>query len=347
MQPKKLESRADERWRAVRSSAASAVQVGIAAGLSWWLATTLLPSDQPFYAPIGAVVAIGAGEDRMAGRSARLLGGMLTAVAVAGLAVRWIGTGPWQVVVLTIATTLIGRFLFDDALARSYASFYGALIGAMGASGLVPDRLLEAAIGAVSGLAVAHLIFPPKAERAVIDPLQRAGSATRRSLRAAADALRSGEERDVIRARRTATRAEAVLAPDDGRRAFARQLTRLAPARWRDRRKAKAAIDTDENLTPVMLDVVSLSRSAARVADRVGRPATTVARSLDALDHALAAALPAAENGSIGAADEIAGLLGRLPGLEESGDPHIQMLMEETREVADALVAASPSRAAD
>lgn len=347
MQPKELESRAEERWRAVRSSAASAVQVGIAAGLSWWLATTLLPSAQPFYAPIGAVVAIGAGEDRMAGRSVRLLGGMLTAVAVAGVAVRWIGTGPWQVVVLTIATTLIGRFLFDDALARGYASFYGALIGAMGASGLVPDRLLEAAIGAASGLAVAHLVLPPRADRAVIDPLQQAGSATRRSLRAAADALRSGEERDVIRARRTATRAEAVLAPDDGRRSFARQLTRLAPARWRDKGEARAAIDTDETLTPVMLDVVSLSRTATRVADRGGRPVTTVARSLDVLDRALAAALAAAENGSIGDVDDIAGLVGRLSGPEESSDPHIQMLTEETREVADALAAASPSRAAD
>lgn len=138
-----------------------------------------------------------------------------------------------------------------------------------------------------------------------------------------------------------------MLAPDDRRRSFARQLTRLAPARWRDRGEARAAIDTDENLTPAMLDVVSLSRTATRVADRVGRPVTTVARSLDVLDHALAAALAAAETGSIEDADEIAGLVGRLSGPEESSDPHIQMLTEETREVAGALAAASPSRAAD
>lgn len=342
MQRKEVENKAEERWRAVSSSALSAVQVGIAAGLSWWLATTFLPSDQPFYAPIGAVVAIGAGEDRMAGRSVRLLGGMLTAVAVAGLAVRWIGTGPWQVVVLTITTTLIGRFLFDDALARSYASFYGALIGAMGASGLLPDRLVEAAIGAASGLAVAHLVFPPRADRAVIDPLQRAGSAARRSLRASADALRSGESRDVVRARRAATRAEGELAPDDGRRSFARQLTLLAPARWRDRQQAREAIDTDQVLTPVLLDVVSLSRTATRAADRVGEPVTTAARSLDTLDHALGEALAAVEDGSLGDAAEITELLGRLSDPDESGDPRIQMLTEETREVADALAAASP-----
>lgn len=279
---------AKRRSKLVPSSLASAAQVGTAAGAAWWAASALLPWEDPIYAPIAAVVAIGTGENRMVDRPFRLAAGMVVAVAVAGVVVQLAGTGVWQIILVTTITTVVGQFLFDDILARTYSAFHGAVIAALGASGVIPEQLIEASIGAVVGIAMVHLVLPPKVEPAVLSTVEKGGDQGRRALQGLARALRTGKPDEMERALYAARQVEASLAPADGSDIFGRQITRLAPARWRQRSIADRYIHADRHLRSVLLQAASAIRVAqpATVADPHPRPGMSAA--VDDLDTALA-----------------------------------------------------------
>ncbi|HEX2153389.1 MAG TPA: hypothetical protein VHL52_05370 [Acidimicrobiia bacterium] len=333
------------RTKLVSTTITSAAQVGVAAGASWWLADSVVSWDSPIYAPIGAIVAIGTGENRMAGRPVRLLGGMVLAVAVAGVTVTWLGTGPWQILLITTLTTVVGRFFFDDPLARGYAAFHGAVIGALGSGGVIPEQIFEAAIGATVGLVTVHVVFPPRVDPTVLSTVERAVYASQRSLRAAAMALKSGYRQESERAVVAATEVDALLAPDDGRREFARQITRLAPARWRKRQRVEELIEADETLSGVLLDIASVARSVDHLMlyDPRSRPA--LARVVVDLERAVGwVRRQTEENGE--AAEQVLSAVGRLRrDLYGLGDltPREQMVGEKIEQLGDDLEAATKS----
>lgn len=348
---RRLADWARHRFRLVRESANSALQVGLAAGLAWWLATTFLPWDQPIYAPIGAVVAIGTGEDRLLRRPLRLLGGMLIAVAVAGIVVGQLGSGPWQIVLITTVTTVLGRLLFDDTLARTYSAFHGAVIGALGVNQVIPEQLIEASIGAVTGIVVVHLVFPPKVEPAVLTAVQYAGEAARRCLRTLASALRTGHTHELRRAREDAREIEAYLAPDDQRRNFGRQLVRFAPARRRQASEAERAIEADRRLTSLLLDVADLTRLGQGVMSRDPQVHPDLAAAVNELDRALGWVLSEPFDGELPDRinDSIRRMQEGLDALEELTRPE-EMLCEDLRELSEYLETVSDelaSRAVD
>lgn len=339
---RRLADWARRRLRLVRTSANSALQVGLAAGLAWWLATTFLPWDQPIYAPIGAVVAIGTGEDRLLSRPLRLLGGMVIAVAVAGIVVGQLGSGTWQIVLITTVTTVLGRFLFDDALARTYSAFHGAVIGALGVNQVIPEQLIEASIGAVTGIVVVHLVFPPRVEPAVLTPVQYAGYAARRCLRALASALRTGHAHELRRAKEDAMEIEAYLAPNDQRRNFGRQLVRFAPARRRQAFKAERAIEADRRLTSLLLGVADLTRLAQGLMSRDKQVHPELSATVDELDRALGWVLREPFDGELPDRinDSIRRMQEGLDALDELTRPQ-EMLCEDLRELSEYLVTVS------
>lgn len=324
--------------RVVRASVGSAIQVGLAAGTSWWLATILLPWEEPVYAPIGAVVAIGTGEDRMLSRPLRLLGGMLVAVAVAGVVVGQLGGGPWQLALITLLTTIIGRWLFDDILARTYSAFHGAAIGALGVNQVIPEQLVEASIGAVTGIVIVHIIFPPRVEQAVLTPLEYGGYAARRCLRAVAVALRTGHQHELTRALEAAEEVEAYLAPDDKRRSFGRQLVKFAPARRPERPRAEWAIQVDREMTGLLLDVAALARLSQRLKSREPDPHPQLSESIEDFDVILGWVLrrPFESELSNSITESVEQLQVRLESLEGMTRPQ-EMLCENVRELTQDL----------
>lgn len=278
-------------WRGRRpraSSAASAIQVALGAGLAWWAARVLLGVDALVYAPIGAIVATGVGEDRTARRPLRLVGGMGLAVVVAGVLVGFIGTGVWQMVLITLATTLTGRIFFVDPLARSYAAFHGAIVGAVGSTGLIPGRLKEAAIGAVVGFTVAHVVFPPRISQAALRPIERAGYVGRDALKHAAQACRDDGEDSIHLALWECRELEATLTAADGRWSFVRQLTTVSPMRWGKRPKAESLIETDDVMTRLLLEVPSVVRAVHRLLQRDRQPRAGLCEALEDLELSVA-----------------------------------------------------------
>ena len=134
-----------------------------AAVAAWYLALALLGGDRPLFAPIAAVIALGATVGQRGQRAFELVGGVILGIAVADLIVAAIGTGPWQAGVMVVlamgaAVALGGRELLVAEAAVS-AILIATLPGA--AAGFPPERFLEAIIGGGVALAASVLLFPP------------------------------------------------------------------------------------------------------------------------------------------------------------------------------------------
>jgi uncharacterized membrane protein YgaE (UPF0421/DUF939 family) len=171
------------------------IQTAAAAVAAWYVALALLEGDRPLFAPIAAVIALGATVGQRGQRAFELVGGVILGIAVADLIVAAIGTGPWQAGVMIVlamgaAVALGGRDLLVAEAAVS-AILIATLPGA--GAGFPPDRFLEAIIGGGVALAVSVLLFPPDPALLVGRALNRLFADLGRALGDVADALEHGD----------------------------------------------------------------------------------------------------------------------------------------------------------
>ena len=143
-------------------------QTAAAAVAAWYLAELVLGRDQPVFAPIAAVIALGATHGQRGQRVFELVGGVILGIAVADLIVHAIGTGPWQaglmvVLAMTAAVAMGGRELLVSEAAVS--AIVIATLDPGG--GISPDRFVEGVIGGAIALVFAVLLFPPPPARHV------------------------------------------------------------------------------------------------------------------------------------------------------------------------------------
>ena len=84
-------------WLRLRLRAWPILQTAAAAVGAWYLAKLLLPQQQPVFASIAAVIALGATYGQRSERAIELIGGVVLGIGVADLLVRAIGSGPAQI----------------------------------------------------------------------------------------------------------------------------------------------------------------------------------------------------------------------------------------------------------
>jgi hypothetical protein len=190
----------------LRAASLTLVQASLAAGLAWFVATEVLGERRPFFAPIAAVLTLGIAGGRRGLRAVEVGAGVTLGIAVADALVALIGSGTWQLVVVTL-------------LAMSVAVLLGgtpSIVGQAGTSSIFVvileqpagfdfGRTGHAAIGVVSALVVSFLVLP-------LDPLRLVRGAAGPALGELAGALddvadalaaRDGEaaQRALLRAR--------------------------------------------------------------------------------------------------------------------------------------------------
>jgi hypothetical protein len=147
-------------WLRLRVRAWPILQTAAAAVGSWYLAKLLLPEEQPVFASIAAVIALGATYGQRSERALELIGGVVLGIGVADLLVRAIGTGPAQIGVMVLLAMSAAVVLGGGPVLVTEAAVSAILLVVLEptTSGLAGSRVAEALVGAGLGLPTVWLV---------------------------------------------------------------------------------------------------------------------------------------------------------------------------------------------
>ncbi len=277
----------DRDWGAL----VGALEAGVAAGVAWWLASAVLGVDRPLYAPVAAVVITGAGFSRRISRVKAMLGGMAIAVVVSELGVRFFGSGPIQMALLTSAAILVARLLAEEQLAVLYAGLNAAMLVAVGGDGWVPDRALEAAVGAASAYVLVYLLFPPRPATWVRRAMREQVTTAQENLALAARALRRASAETARESERRSEQIDRKVDRLVETIDFSREVTRFSPWRRPHSAATEELIERAGHLQSILRDSTVAVRMASRHAVDREAPHPHLADALDAHARTLEAML--------------------------------------------------------
>ena len=240
-----------------------------AALVAWYLAKLLLGERETGFAPIAAVICLGATMGQQRERALELTGGVVLGVLIADLLVRLLGNGPLQVGLMMVLAMSAAVLVGGGPLLMTEASVSAIIIGSTAASslGLFPTRPIEGLVGGLVAFAVHSLVFPPDPLLHVSRAANAVFGALGRTLEDLAAVLRSG---DRVRAERA---LEAARGIDGDVRALGEALTigtetaRSAPMR----RPARAALDRQQEIARHLDFAVRNTRVLARDTLRYAR----------------------------------------------------------------------------
>jgi uncharacterized membrane protein YgaE (UPF0421/DUF939 family) len=260
-----------------------------AAVIAWYLAQLLLSDRETGFAPIAAVICLGATLGQQRERALELMGGVVVGVLIADLLVRLVGTGPPQVGVMVVLAMSAAVLVGGGPLLMTEAGVSAIIIGSAAPAtlGLFPTRPIEALIGGAVAFGLHSLVFPP-------NPLVHVGRAAHavfgglgHTLEELAAALETG---DAGRAQRALDAARGL---DGNTRALGealslgRETARSAPLRWADR----AALDRQEeigrHLDFAVRNARVLARDTVRYVRANGSPVPDVAGAVAGLGRAV------------------------------------------------------------
>lgn len=224
-----------EAYERLRTYAIVAVQAGVAAGLSWFVAADVLHNSQALFAPAAAIGTIAAALGNRIRRAAELVAGVIVGVLTGQLIIEVIGTGPIQTGLIVAFAISSAAVIRGNGAVMVHAGSTAVLLGTLSAeqSHLAVARTVNGLIGGVTAIAVALLLMPANPVRVV----HRAAGPTldifARDLTAVAEAL---EQRDVHQAE---SASEHLVAAEEERNATlemiaaAAEIAVLSPWRWR------------------------------------------------------------------------------------------------------------------
>jgi uncharacterized membrane protein YgaE (UPF0421/DUF939 family) len=184
------------------------LQTSVAASAAWLIATELVGHEQPFFAPISAVVTLGLTIGERRRRAVELAIGVAVGIAIADLLVAAIGTGTWQIGVVCGLAMLAATLVGGSPLLASQAGASAVLVATLQPpEGFDFERALDALVGSGTALAVGSLLLPVDPVRLVRDGLGPVLDRLAAALHGIADAL---EHRDAREAERALTAVDRV-----------------------------------------------------------------------------------------------------------------------------------------
>jgi uncharacterized membrane protein YgaE (UPF0421/DUF939 family) len=134
----------------------------VAASLAWLLATEVVGHEQPFFAPISAVITLGLTVGQRRRRAIELAIGVAVGIAIADGLVAAIGTGTWQIGIVVALAMAAATLVGGSALLASQAGASAVLVATLQPpeGGFDFDRAIDALIGAGTALLVSSLLLP-------------------------------------------------------------------------------------------------------------------------------------------------------------------------------------------
>jgi uncharacterized membrane protein YgaE (UPF0421/DUF939 family) len=209
------------------------LQTAGAAVAAWYLATLLVSEEQPVFAAIAAVVALGATYGQRPERAIELIGGVVLGIGLADLLVRVIGSGPMQLGLLVLLAMGAAVLLGGGPLLVTEAAVSASLLVLLEptSSGLAPSRLIEALVGGGVALAVSALAFPPNPVLLVGRSAQAIFGGLGRTLEDVAEALADGDRDRSAGALQAAREIDHDLRALDEALVIAGETARFSPGR--------------------------------------------------------------------------------------------------------------------
>jgi uncharacterized membrane protein YgaE (UPF0421/DUF939 family) len=231
-------------WLRLRVRAWPILQTAAAAVGSWYLAKLLLPEQQPVFASIAAVIALGATYGQRSERALELIGGVVVGIGIADLLVRAIGTGPAQIGLMVLLAMSAAVILGVGPVLVTEAAVSAILLVVLEptTSGLAGSRVIEALVGGGFALAVSALAFPPDPLLLVRRSVQSVFGSLGGTLEEVAAALAGRDTERAEAALRSAREIDEDIRALDEALALGRETARFSLAR----RSSRAELDRFE-----------------------------------------------------------------------------------------------------
>lgn len=291
-------------------------QAAVAAALAWVVAKDLLGHENPFFAPIAAVVCLGTSYGQRLRRVAEVTVGVALGVFIADLLVLWLGTGWWQLAVIVVLAMSAAFLLDASTLIVTQAAVQSIIV-----TTLIPHpgqaliRWTDALVGGAVALLAAAVVPSaplrrPRLQAAVvvrkISSLLRAAAETAvdGDLQRALDTLANARTTDPLirELQAAADEGMSVVASSPFRlrqRGHVRRMAELVDPLDRALRNTRVlvrrvavAVYRDEQLPPAYVELCSdLAEATDQIADALRRDemATGVRDSLIRIGEATAA----------------------------------------------------------
>jgi uncharacterized membrane protein YgaE (UPF0421/DUF939 family) len=261
---------------------------GAAVG-AWYLAKLLLSERETAFAPIAAVICLGATIGQQRERALELISGVVLGVLIADLLVRLLGTGPPQVGLMVVLAMSAAVLVGGGPLLMTEAGVSAIIIGSTAPStlGLFPVRPIEALVGGAVAFGVHSLVFPP-------DPLLHVGRAANavfsglgRTLQELSAALETGDRMQAERTLEAAPAIDGDVRALGDALALGRETARSAPLRWSARPALERQEEIGRHLDFAVRDTRVLARETVRYLRSGGSAAPDLAAAVGDLAQAV------------------------------------------------------------
>ncbi|MFV8381588.1 FUSC family protein [Corynebacterium hindlerae] len=219
------------------------LQLGITAGLAYWVSLRVFGHPQPFFAPMATIIVLSTqGGDRVR-RSIELVLGVAVGVGLGDILIYYVGTGVWQIAVGVIVSVTAVMFIDKGVLAANQAAFASVLIATIFPPGTAggPERMFDALIGGVIGVVMMGLIpkSPLKDGRREIAKILSTIAAVMEELVEALSARDGRQVSDVLERARSSQAAinTMIAAAHTGK-----EVVKTSPIMWKQRRELRSIL---------------------------------------------------------------------------------------------------------
>ncbi|WP_305092670.1 aromatic acid exporter family protein [Prescottella sp. R16] len=247
--------------RRLRVSALPILQCALAAGIAWFVATTIVGHPRPFFAPIAAVVSLGLSLSARMRRSVELVCGVTVGIGVGDLLISVIGTGPWQItLVVTLAMStavLIGSGPIFSMQAGTSAVLVATLLPPGDVAGI--ERMIDALVGGVVGILVVAVVPTHPVRRARRDAAGILATASE-VLHLVADGLIANDPKPIEAALRRARDTQSSIDSLRSNLSGGREVSRVSPMYWGSRARLERLTATADPIDNAMRNIRVLTR---------------------------------------------------------------------------------------
>jgi uncharacterized membrane protein YgaE (UPF0421/DUF939 family) len=333
------------RLQDLRRAALPIAQATLAAGAAWLVARHVLGHPQPYFAPIAAVISVGASHLARGRRTVELVVGVAIGIAIGDLLIAGIGVGTLQLMLVVALAMAAAVLVGGGPLLITQAAFSAVLVATVQppTHGIYWGRFTDALAGGALGLLVTALVpvDPVALARRAVAPLLHELAAT---LEDVATALAQQDHAAAIRALQRARRTDERSGTFHAAVLAGNETARLAPQRWRARDELATYTDADPALDLASRNVRVLARGAVRAVELGEHVPPELVLALRDLADAVRALEPAlgrpagddAHTAAMDAALRAAG--GATLALERTGNLSVSVLVGQVRSTATDLL---------